>query len=62
MTRQEKAKADFWKEAYLEAIASAMKGDWSTNGEPQISISQRCSVAAVIADESLKEAEERGFV
>lgn len=61
MTREEKAKADFWKAAYLAALVPAMNNDWSDDGKPLISIGLRCGVAATIADESLKEAEERGF-
>lgn len=62
MTRQEKAKADFWKAAYLEAMESAMKMDWTKSNKPQTSVEQRCDIAAQIADESLKLAEKRGFV
>lgn len=66
MTRREKTragwgKAEFWKAAYLEALGPAMNNDWSDDGKPLISIGLRCGVAATIADESLKEAEERGF-
>lgn len=45
MTRQEKAKADFWKAAYLAALVPAMNNDWSDDGKPLISIGLRCGVA-----------------
>lgn len=61
VTRQEKAKADFWKAAYLSAMNSAMTIDWVRDKKPQSSVEQRCDIAAQIADEALKQAEKRRF-
>lgn len=60
MTSEERR---FWKDAYLAALPSVMKGDeWHLDGKPLRSVSERSIVAARIATAAvgnLREAMER---
>ena len=61
MTRQEKAKADFWKAAYLAALSTVIRMPWETNGKADpLNAETFAIVAGRIADESLRELREMG--